>query len=143
MDTFMQNSYKFNFCYVLMAVAVMVTLWGGHAWAAERLGTPVWDVNQVPSGTSWKEGKFIFVYGGVTIHGVSGTIRDLNKHQSAIDLDLRLLGRKERNRLRLQCAWVACSEIIKGFKVKDKIYLIDAIPYHSADQLAVGQILIH
>ena len=138
----MQNTCKFGFRYALMAVAVMVTFWGGHAWAAERLGTPVWDVDQVPSQTSRKESKFVFIYGGITVHGASWTIRDLNKHQSVISLDLRLLGRREIERLRLQCAWAACSEIIKGIKVKSKIYLIDAIPYHSADQLAIRQTLV-
>ena len=123
-----------------MAVAVMVALlMNGHTWAAERFGTPVWDVGQVPFETSGTASKFIFVYGSVTVHGTSGTIRDLNKRQNVINIDLKLLPRKEIERLHFQCGWAACSEIIKGLKIKGKIYLIDAIPYCSANQLALKQ----
>ena len=139
----MQIGYKLALCHTLKAVTIMIILSvNGRTWASERLGRPVWDVGQIPSGMNWAKSTHIFVYGAFTSPGNSGIIKDVSNPPRSIDVDLKSLGRKENRHLRNQCALRACSNIFEGFMLRNRFYPIEVISYHGTNQLLGAQALV-
>ena len=136
----MRNSFNAKSAGVLICASMLISasMWS-HTQAAERLGTPVWDVGQIPTTIIQSNHAYAAVYGDILVrsHGIV-IMKDKTYPGKFIRVDIRQLGPLESQRLRRLCNLKACSEIMSGFIAHGRLQAIISVPFVSSNRPAVS-----
>jgi hypothetical protein len=108
-----------------------------HAEAASALGTPVWDIDHIPSVRALAERAHIAIFGDVFAQGYDRVImRGQTDAGKSIKVDIRRLGAGEQHRIKTQCARRPCSGIVIGFIIAGRLIALNLSPFHSGNLLS-------